>query len=192
MWTSWWMRFSRCSVGLVRVSMLAGKYTDCIFFNDALGSNSRWTSSNIHGMCTQISRRSDVLVFLQAFLCLLEFAGGCQLLHSHYRLLYLVVMSNLLNFYAGQLGWRWVCYGVGGALWSVSGQLTRDYRRSEAGFDSTPIHIGCLFLWLWVMSYRKTSSMSRTKYQSLNVSCILLQLSSLSPLKPCVKLRMKM
>ena len=40
--------------------------------------------------------------------------------------------------------------------------------------------------------YRKTSSISRTKSQSLNVYCILLQLSSLNPLKPGVKLRMKM
>ena len=40
--------------------------------------------------------------------------------------------------------------------------------------------------------YRKTSSVSRTKSQSLNGSCILAQLSSLNPLKPGVKLRMKM
>ena len=40
--------------------------------------------------------------------------------------------------------------------------------------------------------YRKTSSISRTKSQSLNVSCILAQLSSFNPLKPGVKLRMKM
>ena len=40
--------------------------------------------------------------------------------------------------------------------------------------------------------YRKTSSTSRTKSQSLNVSCILVQLFSLNPLKPGVKLRMKM
>ena len=40
--------------------------------------------------------------------------------------------------------------------------------------------------------YRKTSSISRTKSQKLNVSCILLQLSSLNPSKPGVKLRMKM
>ena len=40
--------------------------------------------------------------------------------------------------------------------------------------------------------YRKTSSISRTKSQNFNVSCILLQLSSLNPLKPGVKLRMKM
>ena len=39
---------------------------------------------------------------------------------------------------------------------------------------------------------RKTSSISRTKFQNLNVSCIILQLSSLKPLKPGVKLRMKM
>ena len=41
-------------------------------------------------------------------------------------------------------------------------------------------------------NYRKTSSISRTKSQNLNVSCILLQLSSLNQLKPGVKLRMKM
>ena len=41
-------------------------------------------------------------------------------------------------------------------------------------------------------TYRKTSSISRTKSQSLNVSCILLQLSLLNPLKPGVNLRMKM
>ena len=41
-------------------------------------------------------------------------------------------------------------------------------------------------------SYRKTSSIIRTKFQICNVSCIPLQLSSLNPLKPGVKLRMKM
>ena len=41
-------------------------------------------------------------------------------------------------------------------------------------------------------NYRKTSSTSRTKSQSLNVSCILVQLFSLNPLKPGVKLRTKM
>ena len=40
-------------------------------------------------------------------------------------------------------------------------------------------------------SYHKTSSIRHTKSQNLNVSCILLQLSSLHPLKPVVKLRMK-
>ena len=40
--------------------------------------------------------------------------------------------------------------------------------------------------------YRKTSSISRTKSQNFNVSCILVQLSPLNPLKPCAKLRMKM
>ena len=45
---------------------------------------------------------------------------------------------------------------------------------------------------LYNEAYRKTSSISRTKSQNLNVSCILLQLSLLNPLKPGVKLRMKM
>ena len=40
--------------------------------------------------------------------------------------------------------------------------------------------------------YRKTSSISRTKSQNLNVSCTVLRLSSLNPLKPGVKLRTKM
>ena len=43
-----------------------------------------------------------------------------------------------------------------------------------------------------VVIYRKTSSISQTKSQNINVSCIPLQLSSLNPLKPCVKLRIKM
>ena len=42
------------------------------------------------------------------------------------------------------------------------------------------------------MTYHKASGISRTKYQNLNVSCILLQLSLLNPLKPGVNLRMKM
>ena len=41
-------------------------------------------------------------------------------------------------------------------------------------------------------AFRKTSSISRTKSQNLNVSRIILKLSSLNPLKPGVKLRMKM
>ena len=41
-------------------------------------------------------------------------------------------------------------------------------------------------------SCRKNSSINRTKSQNLNVSCILLHLSSFNPLKPGVKLRMKM
>ena len=43
-----------------------------------------------------------------------------------------------------------------------------------------------------VLTYRKTSSISRTKSQNLNVSCFLLQWSSPNPLKSGVKLRMKM
>ena len=41
-------------------------------------------------------------------------------------------------------------------------------------------------------AYRKTSSISRTESQNVNVSCILLQLSSLNLLKPGVQLGMKM
>ena len=40
--------------------------------------------------------------------------------------------------------------------------------------------------------YRKTSSISSTKSQNLNVSNLLLQLSLLNPLKPGVKSKIKM
>ena len=52
--------------------------------------------------------------------------------------------------------------------------------------------IGCNIQVMFKQNYRKTSSISRIKSQNFNVSCILLQLFSLNPLKPCVKLRMKM
>ena len=42
------------------------------------------------------------------------------------------------------------------------------------------------------LDYRKTSSISGTKFQNLNISCILMQLSSLNSLKPGDKLIMKM
>ena len=58
--------------------------------------------------------------------------------------------------------------------------------------DNTTIQIGYLLNEKAWKYYRKTSSISRTKFQNLNVSCIILQLSSLNPLKPGVKLRMKM
>ena len=40
--------------------------------------------------------------------------------------------------------------------------------------------------------YRQTSNISRTKSQNVNVSCVVLQLSLPSPLKPGAKSRMKM
>ena len=40
------------------------------------------------------------------------------------------------------------------------------------------------------INYCETSSISHTKSQNLNVSCFPLQLFSLNPLKPGVKLRM--
>ena len=54
------------------------------------------------------------------------------------------------------------------------------------------ISLWCQNRYNYFMAYRKTSSISRTKLQNLNASCILLQLSPLNPLKPGVKLRMKM
>ena len=80
----------------------------------------------------------------------------------------------------------------------LDNQATTRYLRQC--WQSSPTHI-CInvltplemdLVWENMTMYRKTSSISRTKFQSLNVSCVLLQLSSLKPLKPGVKLRMKM
>ena len=63
------------------------------------------------------------------------------------------------------------------------------------------LDLSCPSVHLWTESYpicifhnnyRKTSSISRTKSQNLNVSHLILQLSLPNPLKPNVKLRMKM
>ena len=43
----------------------------------------------------------------------------------------------------------------------------------------------------WHIHYRKISCISRTKSKNLNVSCILLHLSALNPLKPGVKFENK-
>ena len=48
--------------------------------------------------------------------------------------------------------------------------------------------LGCS---LYPILYHKTFSISRTKSQNLNVSCLLLQCSLLNPLKPGVKLPTK-
>ena len=56
------------------------------------------------------------------------------------------------------------------------------------------LNVICVLCHIAMLStlYYKTSSISRTKFQNLNVSCILMQLSSFNPLKPGVKLKMKM
>ena len=65
------------------------------------------------------------------------------------------------------------------------------------GFPCHGVTITCVVSILWIIAfgqkiYRKTSSISRTKSQNLNISCLLLQWSLHDPLKPGVKLRMKM
>ena len=67
-------------------------------------------------------------------------------------------------------------------------RLSKQSRSHRANYNVTG-------MWGWCINcpskisliYRKTSSISCTKYQSLNISCILLKLSSLNPLKPGVK-----
>ena len=51
---------------------------------------------------------------------------------------------------------------------------------------------GCITEHKTILDYRKTSCISRTKFQNLIVSSILMQLFSLNLLKPGIKLRMKM
>ena len=68
--------------------------------------------------------------------------------------------------------------------------------RNSIYAQQAPIH--CLNQWCHSLMlplgklYRKTSSISRTKSQNLNVSNLVVQLSLLNPLKPGVKSRMKM
>ena len=64
---------------------------------------------------------------------------------------------------------------------------TACHYHSDVSSYQLPHCLLCCGMW-----YRKTSSISRTKSPNLNVSCILLQLSSLNPLKAGVKLGMKM
>ena len=60
-------------------------------------------------------------------------------------------------------------------------------------FPLYPVLYGYLQLaWHRQDIYRKTPSISHTKAQNLNVSHLVLQLSLPNPLKPGVKLRMKM
>ena len=107
--------------------------------------------------------------------------------------------QKISDFFTDKTDIRWIhirstC--LGSAVWS-----TNHFWMLTHNLNNCPV-----FVWfqmrLWKNSlfldqpnaanYRKTSSISRTKFQSLNVSCVLLQLSSLNPLKPGVKLRMKM
>ena len=83
-----------------------------------------------------------------------------------------------------------------GALMSVSDSLTHCLPMMSwstvVGVLAGNIAASSHYLYRCWLNYRKTSSISRTKSHNLNVFCILLQLPSLNPLKPCVKLRMKM
>ena len=69
--------------------------------------------------------------------------------------------------------------------------LTPNRRQAIAWNNGDPV-LWHIYMRYWIDIYRKTSSISRTKSQNVNVSCILLQLSSLNLLKPGVQLRMKM
>ena len=75
-----------------------------------------------------------------------------------------------------------VCHSLQVAVCMLNVQLTVAYWSQ----------LGPKILAYFYLSYRKPSSISRTKSQNLNVYCVLLQLSSPNPLKPRVKLRMKM
>ena len=64
------------------------------------------------------------------------------------------------------------------------------FQATETPLKLSPLHSGYIFnLYRY---YRKISNTSRTKSQTLNVSRLVLQLSLPNPMKPGVKLRMKM
>ena len=65
----------------------------------------------------------------------------------------------------------------------TNNRVTSDLNRHEAHVTS---------FWRQRSIYRKTPSISRTKSQNLNVSCLIMQLSLLNQLKPGVQSRMKM
>ena len=70
--------------------------------------------------------------------------------------------------------------------------VTTQYGLKNAYFVvAVPLKIQAVGV-IFKYKYRKTSSKSRTKSPHLNVSCLLLQSSLPNPLKPGVKLRMKM
>ena len=97
----------------------------------------------------------------------------------------LKIQSHLLSFFhhkdtAG--GWNPSLWKTGAHLSCILKTIAANDQTMQGAWPSIAM----------VLASRKTSSISRTKSQNLNVSCILLQLSSLNPLKPCVKLRMKM
>ena len=84
-----------------------------------------------------------------------------------------------------QLG-IWLKYEVNMSQFSI-----RDHPGYELSKPGTTLHFNIKFHG-WALTYRKTSSKSRTKSQNLNAACILLQLSSRNLLKPGVQLIMKM
>ena len=88
-----------------------------------------------------------------------------------------VFFDLCLNKRLSKQSWGWRCETLSRPLWR--------HRNVQLRYQNPrwPIR---------QFTYRKTSSISRAKSQNLNVSCILLKLSSLNPLKPGVKLRMKM
>ena len=74
-------------------------------------------------------------------------------------------------------------------IWWIGKCVTWNHKNLQYDHGKTKhTQTKCIFRW----TYHKTSSISRTKFQNLNVSCILMQLSSLNSLKPGVKLIMKM
>ena len=79
----------------------------------------------------------------------------------------------------------WLCWLPGGIVWRnevLVPVMLKGHLLPSIELVSVRFHL----------DYRKTSSISCTKFQNLNISCILMLLSSLNSLKPGVKLLMKM
>ena len=98
----------------------------------------------------------------------------------------LCIIQNNNSEIAAEVGWKQSITG----LIFLPGWCSVTYIETMMKIDLQCIYGRTMDALFWY--YRKTSSISRTKSQNSNASCILFQLSWLHPLKPGVKLRMKM
>ena len=123
-----------------------------------------------------------IFVKMYCFKCT-EFSSR-QIVWYLYNFVLFWLCINLLQV---QEDFSWISQWLDSKLWYLQCWYTGDINVLLQAID---------FMWNfpteWISWCHKTSSISHTKSQSLNVSCILLQLSSPNSLKPGVKLRMKM
>ena len=95
---------------------------------------------------------------------------------DHWQQISFIQESECSNFHTRKSIWKFYLQ-YGGHLASIS---ICNWLESGHG------HLPQVYCQIYFIGYCKTSSISRTKFQNLNVSCPLLQLSLPNPLKPGV------